>query len=130
MQPRLRVLFLALMSGALSLITVGGIVSFLFLGGACSAFCILEWVIMGNVLHCIAANSALPRCLLLLAGAGHVDRAGRGCLACNGGAIGDETHMRFQCAALARLRQHHADPCTPRTDTMRSFARNNIVSEL
>ena len=30
-----------------------------------------------------------------LAGAGHVDRAKRVCLACNSGAIGDEKHMIY-----------------------------------
>jgi len=56
-----------------------------------------------------------------LAGAGHVHRANRVCLACNSGAIGDEKHMYFECTALAPLRQQHADLFTPRTDTMRSF---------
>ena len=56
-----------------------------------------------------------------LAGAGHVDKANRLCLACNRGAIGDEMHMVFKCCALAPLRQQHADLCTSRTDTMRSF---------
>ena len=37
------------------------------------------------------------------------------------GAIGDEKHMIFDCAAIAPLRQQHADLFTPRTDTMRSF---------
>ena len=60
------------------------------------------------------------------AGAGHIDRAYRICLACNSGAmyqyisdIGDE--MFFECTALAPLRQQHADRFTPHTDTMRSF---------
>ena len=56
-----------------------------------------------------------------LAGAGHVDRANRVCLACNSGAIGDEKHMIFECTALIPLRQKHADLFTPATDTMRSF---------
>ena len=41
-------------------------------------------------------------------------------LACNSGAIGDEKHMIFECAAMAPLRQQHADlshlkltPCAP-----------------
>ena len=42
-------------------------------------------------------------------------------LACNSGAIGDEKHMIFECAAIAPLWQQHADLFTPRTDTMRSF---------
>ena len=65
----------------------------------------------------------LPIATGRLAGASHVDRANRVCLACNSGAIGDEKHMIFECAALAPLRQQHADQglFTPRTDTMRSF---------
>ena len=58
---------------------VGGIVSFLCLGGACSNFCSLGWAVLA--------------CQLLLAnaGAGHVDMATRLRLACNGGAIGNES---------------------------------------
>ena len=63
----------------------------------------------------------LPVATGRLAGAGHVDRANRVCLACNSGAIGDEKHMIFECTALAPLRQRHADLFTPATDTMRSF---------
>ena len=37
------------------------------------------------------------------------------------GAAGAEKHMTFECAALALLRQRHADLDTPSTDTMRSF---------
>ena len=59
----------------------------------------------------------LPIATGRLAGAGHVDRANRVCLACNSGAIGDEKHMIFECTALAPLRackpvhtcdRHHA----------------------
>ena len=63
----------------------------------------------------------LPIATGRLAGAGHVDRANRVCLACNSGTIGDEKHMIFKCTALAPLRQQHADFITPRTHTMRSF---------
>ena len=63
----------------------------------------------------------LPIATGRLAGAGHVGRANRVCLACTSGAIGDEMHLVFQCAALAPLRQRHADLFTPPTDTMRSF---------
>ena len=63
----------------------------------------------------------LPIATGRLAGAGHVDRANRVCLACNSGAIGDEMHMVFECAALVPFRQQHADLFTPHTDTMRSF---------
>ena len=51
----------------------------------------------------------LPIATGRLAGAGHVDRANRGFLACNSGAIGDEKHMVFECTALAPLRQQHAN---------------------
>ena len=50
----------------------------------------------------------LPIATGRLAGAGHVDRANRICLACNSGVIGDEMHMIFECTALAPLRQQHA----------------------
>ena len=40
----------------------------------------------------------LPIAIGRLAGAGHVDRAHRVCLACNSGAIGDEI---LECAAIA-----------------------------
>ena len=63
----------------------------------------------------------LPVAIGRLAGAGHVDRANRVCLACKSGAIGDEKHMIFECAAMALLRQQHADLFTPQTDAMRSF---------
>ena len=117
MQPPLRVLFLAHTSSGLSLIAhVGGIVSFLFLGGACGIFCSLGWAVM----TCRFATGRL-------AGAGHVGRADRVCLACNGGGVGDEKHMIFECTALAPLRQLHADLFTPRTGTMRSFSRSRII---
>ncbi|KAL3134294.1 hypothetical protein ABBQ38_006556 [Trebouxia sp. C0009 RCD-2024] len=48
-------------------------------------------------------------------------RTHRVCLACNSGAVGDEKHMIFECAALTLLRHRHADLFTPSTDTMRSF---------
>ena len=51
----------------------------------------------------------LPTAAGHLAGAGHVDRANRVCLACNCGAVGSERHMIIECAALAPLRQQHAD---------------------
>ena len=35
--------------------------------------------------------------------------------------MGDEKHIIFEYAALAALRQQHANLFTPRTDTMRSF---------
>ena len=65
----------------------------------------------------------LPIATGRLAGAGHVGRANRVCLACNSGCVGDEKHLIFECTstALAPLRQQHADLFTPRTVTMRSF---------
>ena len=41
----------------------------------------------------------LPIATGRLAGAGHVDKADRVCLACNSGAVSDEKH--FECTALA-----------------------------
>ena len=49
------------------------------------------------------------------------DRAHRVCLACNSGAVGDEMHLVFECAALASLRSRYASLFTGSTDTMRSF---------
>ena len=73
----------------------------------------------------------LPIATGRLAGAGHVGRADRVCLACNSGGVGDEKHMIFECAALAPLRQQHADLFTPRTGTMRSFfAQQNHLGVL
>ena len=65
----------------------------------------------------------LPSATGRLAGAGHMNRATRVCLACNSGAVGDEfeMHMVLECTALAPLRQQHADLFTPHTDTMCSF---------
>ena len=75
-------------------------------------------------LGCHGLATAIGR----LAGAGHVDRADRVCLACNGGAIGAEKHMIFECAALASLRQQHADLFTPRTDIpCRSFSLGRTI---
>ena len=71
------------------------------------------------------ACHGLPIATGRLAGAGHVGWAN----SCNGGAVGDEKHMIFECTALAPLRQQHADLVTPRTVTMRSggsfFAEQN-----
>ena len=66
-----------------------------------------------------------------LAGAGHVERADRVCLACNSGADGDEKNMIFECTALAPLRQQHGDLFTPCTVTMRScLAQQNHLGVL
>ena len=64
---------------------------------------------------------SLPVAAGRLAGAAHVDRAHRVCLACNSGAVGDEMHLVFECAALASLRSRYASLFTGSTDTMRSF---------
>ncbi len=64
---------------------------------------------------------SLPVAAGRLAGAAHVDRAHRVCLACNSGAVGDEMHMVFECTALASLRSRFASLFTGSTDTMRSF---------
>ena len=63
----------------------------------------------------------LPIAVGRLAGAAHVGRAQRVCLSCNSGALGDERHLIFECAALASLRSQYADLFTGNTDTMRSF---------
>ena len=122
-QPPLRVLLHAHTGSGLSLIAhVGGIVSFLFLGGACSDFCSLGWAVM--------ACGLLLAVWLVLGSAGHLGRANRFCLACNSGGVSDEKHMIFECTALAPLRQQHADLFTPRTVTMRSFfAQQNHLAQ-
>ena len=61
----------------------------------------------------------LPIAVGRLAGAAHVDRAQRVCLSCNSGALGDERHLIFECAALASWRSRYADLFTGSTDTMR-----------
>ena len=67
---------------------IEGSVSFLFLGGRYSAVCKFLW---------------LAHCCFHLAGAGHVDRANRVCLACNRGAIGDEWHIISKLKILSVL---------------------------
>ena len=42
-----------------------------------------------------------------LAGAGHVDRANRVCLACKSGAVGDKKHVIFESGSF------EATACTP-----------------
>ena len=64
---------------------------------------------------------ALPIATGRFAGADHMPRAHRICLACNSGAVGDERHMTFDCTALTFLRQRHAHLFMPSTITMRSF---------
>ncbi len=64
---------------------------------------------------------SLPIAAGRFAGAAHVARAHRVCLACNSGAVGDERHLVFECTALASLRSRYAYLFTGATDTMRSF---------
>ena len=74
----------------------------------------------------------LPIATGRLAGASHVGRADRVCLACNSGGVGDEKHMIFECTALAPLRQlcterndsctRHSDPNTLQGGNMLNFA--------
>ncbi|DBA76095.1 TPA: hypothetical protein ACH3X1_009839 [Trebouxia sp. C0004] len=64
---------------------------------------------------------SLPVAAGRLAGAAHVARAHRVCLACNSGAVGDEMHLVFECTALASLRSRYASLFTGTTGTMRSF---------
>ena len=64
---------------------------------------------------------SLPVAAGRFAGAAHVARAHRVCLACNSGAVGDEMHLVFECTALASLRSRYASLFTGSTDTMRSF---------
>ena len=72
-------------------------------------------------------HASLPIAAGRCAGAAHVDRApGLShwvCLSCNSGAVGDEKHLIFGCAAVASLRSWYASAslCTSSTDTMRSF---------
>ena len=77
----------------------------------------------------------LPIATGRLAGASHVGRADRVCLACNSGAVDDVKHMNFECTAPAPLRQQHADRTrylfTPCTVTMCSFfAQQNHLGVL
>jgi len=48
-------------------------------------------------------------------------RARKVCSCCNSGAVGDEVHLVFECAALAPLRQRCTDLFTDNTTNMRSF---------
>ncbi|DBB07240.1 TPA: hypothetical protein ACH3X1_011804 [Trebouxia sp. C0004] len=93
---------------------VGVIVICLFLVGACSAF------------FSFGCHS-LPIAAGRFAGAAHVPRAHRVCLACNSGAVGDEMHLVFECTALASLRSQYASLFTGSTDTMRSFSWQCLI---
>ena len=63
----------------------------------------------------------LPVAAGCLAGAAHVGRAQRLCLACNSGAVGEEKHLVFACTALASLRSWSAGLFMYSTDTMSLF---------
>ena len=63
----------------------------------------------------------LPIAAGRFAGAAHVDRAHRVCLSCNSGAVGDEKHLVFECAAFVSLRSRYASLFASSTDTMKSF---------
>ena len=56
---------------------------------------------MQRILQFRPGCHGLPVVTGRLAGAGHVGRATRVCLACNSGGVGDEKHMIFECTALA-----------------------------
>ncbi|DBA73557.1 TPA: hypothetical protein ACH3X2_009800 [Trebouxia sp. C0005] len=75
---------------------------------------------MQRFLHFRLGCHGLPIAAGRIAGAAHIARANRVCLACNSGAVGDERHLIFECTALASLRLY-ASLFTGSTDTMRSF---------
>ncbi|DBB01575.1 TPA: hypothetical protein ACH3X1_000223 [Trebouxia sp. C0004] len=64
---------------------------------------------------------SLPIAAGRFAGAAHVPRAHRVCLACNSDAVGDEMHLVFECTPLTSLQSRYASLFTGSTDTMRSF---------
>ena len=78
-------------SGSCLTVHVDAIVSCLSLVEVCSTFCSLDWVVMGYLLLLV---------MVMLIGYNRV------CSCCNSGAIGDEMHLVFECAALA-----HFCPC-------------------
>ncbi len=95
------------------LASIGAIVSYLFLVGACSDFYSLDLVLI--------ADDQLPVVLGRFAGGQHVARANRVGTHCGGVAVADEMHMFFECPALHTLRQQYAPLFSTNTDTMRSF---------
>jgi len=93
-QLPLEVSFSALSSGLGHTAFVGVIVNCLFLVGACSA--------LKKFLHFRLGCHSLPGpvAAVRFAGAAHVARAHRVCLAFNSGAVGDEMHLTFECTNL------------------------------
>ena len=63
---------------------------------------------MQRFLHFRLDCHSLPVAADRFAGAAHVARAHRVCLACNSGAVGDDVHLGFECNALASLHSRHA----------------------
>ena len=109
----LGVLFLALISstsGSGHTAFIGVIVICLFLAGACGIFCSLGLGAMACLLLLVVLLVQLMLTRL------------RGC-ACFATVVlwGDETHLIFDCVALAPLRSQHTGLFTGGTDTMRSF---------
>ena len=88
----------------------GGIVSCMFLVGACSGFYSLGWALI-----------KLPIVLGRFAGGQHVAGANRVCTHCGSVAVADELHMIFECPALQAVRQRYAPLFSTDTNTMRSF---------
>ncbi|DBA78899.1 TPA: hypothetical protein ACH3X1_008781 [Trebouxia sp. C0004] len=71
---------------------------------------------------------SLPIAAGRFAGAAHVPRAHRVCLACNSGAVGDNMHMVFEYTALASLRSRYASLFTGSTDTMSDIDKRDLLS--
>ncbi|DBA83729.1 TPA: hypothetical protein ACH3X1_006263 [Trebouxia sp. C0004] len=103
---KLKVLFLALMSSGLDHTAIVGLLSF-----ACFWWAHAALFAVGLGCH------SLPIAAGRLAGAAHVPRAHRVCLACNSGAVGEEMHLPFECTALASLLSQYASLFTGSTDT-------------
>ena len=96
--------------------SVGGIVSCLFLVGACSSF--------------YSQDLVLISCQLFFgrfAGGQHVARASRICTHCGSVAVAYAMHIILECPALHTLRQQYAPLFSTDTDTMRSlFAQDHM----
>ena len=100
----------------------------------CTSFCLLLSAMLSFLQFGLGCHG-LPVAAGRLAGAGHVDRAHMVCTCCNSGAVGDEMHLVFECAALILSRQQYASLFTGRTPTpcpARSFGlfRYVIMSKL
>ena len=118
MQLLLRMLCRAHMSSEISLVAHAGpqdIVSFLFLEGACNAFCSVGWVVMAQACHLLLAVVHV----LVLALAMFTRLAESSCLATV--VLFYRKRMAFESIALACLREHHANLSIPRYDTMHFF---------